>query len=404
MKRFLTVFALAALTLAACQKYDDSDLQNKYTSLESKFTILEKSVDNLKSTFNEVQELVAKGSVITSVDPLEHGYRIGLSNGDFFDIYNGEDGEPGTEALSSVTVGETSVTFTVADGSTFEFPLYKGFALSFESDEVEIEAGSSASIPYTVTGGTEATTVGVINAGGLNVWFEDGNLYIETPEDFSETSVVVYADNGAGSSSIRTVKVTTKVVEKPVFKDTFDWSTASTNAVGSTSNEYGWATLTTNGTGGWTSEKVNSHDNIWGRAGHVRLSRSNEGGILISPALSSLAEATDLVVTFSAARWYNKTSDATDAHNFFTVYTSDGSKVCATADGTYSDKLTIEITNKYDVVEWQAAEGATYTFYVKGATAATKLVWSSTDAAGSTTFTGTARLVLDNVEVNKLAQ
>ncbi len=484
MKKILAMlFAAAAVLTASCSKYDDSDLRNKFTSLDSRLTILENQVKDINKDVVALQTLVSEGCVITKVEALADGsgYTFTLSdkNNTTLTIKNGSDGKNGTNGtngkdgstpqisaakdgdvlywtvdgewllvggekvpctgaapkvkvengywwvsvdgvnwdnigiavtsggesgsgscvFSGAAPGENTVTFTLASGVSFEVPLYKPFALVFSSESVEVEAGGKVEVPFTIDGKTAKTTVGLLSEGIFKVTVGESSIEITAPDSFESGSVVVYADNGAGDVSIRSVTVTLLKPVKLVFSDSFDWCVGTANAVGGTSGEKGWTALT-DGTGGWTCEAVNEHYNCWARQGHIRFSRTNEGGILTSPALSVLKEKTDLVVTFNAARWTNSSTGATDALNYFTVSAS-GATVCATATGTYASSLTIQIGSKYDVVDWQSADGAKYTFYVKGATSETKITFASTGSDGSTSFTGTNRLVLDNVEVNK---
>ena len=470
---------MVALFSAACSKYDDSELQNLYTSLESRVKLLENTINSINSSVTAMQQLVSKGCVITEVKEVKDAYgnitayEITTSDGKTLTVHNGQDGVDGTTPVvsaardggvlywtvngswllvdgakvpctgaapqvkvendrwwistdginwtdigsavtyagegggglfSRVEVGEEYVTFTlISSGDSFNVPLYQPFAIVFESLDVAIQAGGTVKLPYTITGKTDATTVGVINAGIFNVSFEEGSLCIEAPASFEKGVVTVYADNGAGATSIRTLNVSLYVAPLPasvIFRDTFDWCTGTANEFGKQGNaiEVVWNNLTD--TNGWSCEKVNGGLNCWARAGHLRFSRTGYAGMLVSPKLEAIEGTKTIEVKFQMARWCS-----TDGLH------DDNWSCCIQVWGAGTPSVnSLEITCDYNVIDWQSKEDATYRFIIEGATAETQVVWIAApspdgiiparDGNGDGNAQATNRLVMDNVEVN----
>lgn len=98
-KKFLSAILFGALmvgstgTFTSCKDYDDDikDLQGQ--------------IDANKTAIDKINDLISSGSVITGVDKTDKGVTVTLSNGNKFELTNGnkgEDGKPG----SVVTIGE----------------------------------------------------------------------------------------------------------------------------------------------------------------------------------------------------------------------------------------------------------------------------------------------------------
>ena len=98
-KKFLSAVLFGALmvastgTFVSCKDYDD-DIEN-----------LQGQIDKNAKAIEEINALIAKGSVITSVTPNGSGIDIVLSNGDKHTITNGAKGENGKDA-DVWTIGE----------------------------------------------------------------------------------------------------------------------------------------------------------------------------------------------------------------------------------------------------------------------------------------------------------
>lgn len=236
IRLFFAAFALPlALALAGCSKeYDDTELRNKISSLESRIAELE----SLKTTMSGIQTTVAnleKKLSVTAVktDPANGNVTISFSDGSTATLTSGKvvsvkeidgvlywaiDGEvvkdpsgtpipvtdednidfrvatdgtleytvdggktwipvKGTADEPGILVSETDESYLVefADGSTFVLPKLLPFSLQVQLPEsLVIAKGKTLELPYTVTGVASDDTVelGVIGATeGLEVNF-----------------------------------------------------------------------------------------------------------------------------------------------------------------------------------------------------------------------------------------
>lgn len=236
IRLFFAAFALPlALALAGCSKeYDDTELRNKISSLESRIAELE----SLKTTMSGIQTTVAnleKKLSVTAVktDPANGNVTISFSDGSTATLTSGKvvsvkeidgvlywaiDGEvvkdpsgtpipvtdednidfrvatdgtleytvdggktwipvKGTADDPGILVSETDESYIVefADGSTFVLPKLLPFSLQVQLPEsLVIAKGTTLELPYTVTGVASDDTVelGVIGATeGLEVNF-----------------------------------------------------------------------------------------------------------------------------------------------------------------------------------------------------------------------------------------
>lgn len=98
-KKFLSALLLGALTvtstgtLVSCKDYDD-DITN-----------LQEQIDKNAKAIKEINDLIAKGGVITGTTSVEGGVEVTLSNGEKFTIKNGENGAAGKDGVAW-TIGE----------------------------------------------------------------------------------------------------------------------------------------------------------------------------------------------------------------------------------------------------------------------------------------------------------
>ena len=111
-KKFLSALLLGALTvtstgtLISCKDYDD-DITN-----------LQEQIDKNAKAIKEINDLIAKGGVITGTTSVEGGVKVTLSNGTDFLIKNGEKGADGLNGVSW-TIGEDG--FWYKDGKKTEY-------------------------------------------------------------------------------------------------------------------------------------------------------------------------------------------------------------------------------------------------------------------------------------------
>lgn len=111
-KKFFGALLLGALTvtstgtLVSCKDYDD-DITN-----------LQDQIDKNAKAIKEINDLIAKGGVITGTTSVEGGVKVTLSNGSDFLIKNGEKGADGQNGVSW-TIGEDG--FWYKDGKKTEY-------------------------------------------------------------------------------------------------------------------------------------------------------------------------------------------------------------------------------------------------------------------------------------------
>lgn len=231
MKKYLSVTLMVA-TLAifgGCTK----DLTERVDDLESRVDKIE--VD-LQKAIQAIEEATQKGYYISSYEELSDGsgYTFTFTNGKAVTILNGKDGakgddgdkgdkgddgdkgEPGTPGkdgdafFSSIEISETVVTFTLSDGRTFVIPLESAFCLNIATDAQKVSNGRIVELPYTVTNATEKTVVDYMVSGSYKAEIvatstSEGTILVTTPTTASEGRLLVFADNGAGKTSIKVI-------------------------------------------------------------------------------------------------------------------------------------------------------------------------------------------------------
>ena len=115
-KKFINGLLLASLllggagSLTSCKDYDD-DIDN-----------LQTQIDGIESKLGEIQALIDKGSVITSVTSTNNGVIVALSDGKSFTITNGLDGKDGVDGANGTvwTIGDDG--YWYKDGVKTDYP------------------------------------------------------------------------------------------------------------------------------------------------------------------------------------------------------------------------------------------------------------------------------------------
>ena len=128
------------VVFTACSNDDVDDLKNRMTKVEQNYSSQQTIINNLQ-----------EGIYVKGVVPITNGYELTLSNGQTLTIKNGEpgaagkdgvdgkdgkdgkdgqdgkDGKDGDDFFKSIEVGTDAVVFTLADGTTFEMPIFDSF-------------------------------------------------------------------------------------------------------------------------------------------------------------------------------------------------------------------------------------------------------------------------------------
>lgn len=145
---FIGLLAAGATgTMTSCKDYDE-DIQN-----------LQKQITENANAIKAINDLIKEGSVIKSVDPVENGVKVTLSNGKDFTIKNGENGVQGAPGKDGVSwrIGEKGY-WEKNEGNGWTATTY--YALGTKGEQGEKgekgekgdpgDAGASAKVSYYV--------------------------------------------------------------------------------------------------------------------------------------------------------------------------------------------------------------------------------------------------------------
>lgn len=265
---------MLTLAVVACNKYDDTELRNKISAMETRISTLESTVSGLQTIVSALQT----GKRVTSVEKSGNAYvitftdgskatieseTIGIKadgdvyywaiNGDFLKdkdgnkipvsaggivpVFRNNNGslEVSTDngkTWASVLVNEgnfsveetdTTVTITVAGQKVV---LYKDvpFTLNIQvPDGFSIEAGQTGELAYTISGVAEGveTEVGVLNEGKafsaevVPSSNQAGTIKITNMQADGSVKVIVYATDHMGKTDIKAILFTV-IPAKPV--------------------------------------------------------------------------------------------------------------------------------------------------------------------------------------------
>lgn len=193
-KKFLSALLLGALTvtstgtLVSCKDYDD-DITN-----------LQEQIDKNAKAIKEINDLIAKGGVITGTTSVEGGVKVTLSNGNEFTIKNGENGAAGKDGVAW-TIGEDG--FWYKDGKKTD---YKALGKDGEKGEQGPAGPAGPAGPQGPQGqpGQDATASGEngkyyvpnANTGKFDI-YKDGKLVESTNISFLCSGVITAVKDDA---------------------------------------------------------------------------------------------------------------------------------------------------------------------------------------------------------------
>lgn len=104
MKKYIAIISLCALFLAAgCSKYDGSALLKRMDEIEARIENLSTLLEKLNAQTSSLKALVdayQKGTTVADIEPMYEGgtllgYKVILTDGTWFVIHEGQDGEDG---------------------------------------------------------------------------------------------------------------------------------------------------------------------------------------------------------------------------------------------------------------------------------------------------------------------
>lgn len=187
-KKFLSALLLGALTvtstgtLVSCKDYDD-DITN-----------LQDQIDKNAKAIKEINDLIAKGGVITGTTSVEGGVKVTLSNGNEFTIKNGNDGAKGDPGVSW-TIGEDG--FWYKDGAKTQW-----YALGTKGDKGDKGETGAPGAPgkdgqdATASGENGKYYVPNANTGKFDI-YKDGVLVESTNISFLGSGVITAVKDDA---------------------------------------------------------------------------------------------------------------------------------------------------------------------------------------------------------------
>ena len=276
MKKLFTAIALGLLLVGCAREYDDSELRNRVTTLETKVGNLEANMKAIQTATNDgmfvqkVEELVKDGKVVgvtvtyttgqvvtfeisgagaeTNLSAIRNaagklcwalnGQIIQVDGKDLevgqtptFSVENGHlyvtvDGKKtdvgamggglGDAIFKDIKVTGSAVVLTMDDGSTIEIPFAKAFKLVIAKTQYAVTSTDPIEIPYTVENKTENTVVDVFTDANYEAAVDAEKITI-TPLVVAKGSALAYADSQVGLTSI--VKLTFGAEAEP---DTFE--------------------------------------------------------------------------------------------------------------------------------------------------------------------------------------
>jgi len=276
MKKLFTAFALGLLLVGCAREYDDSELRNRVTTLETKVGNLEANMKAIQTATNDgmfvqkVEELVEDGKVVgvtvtyttgqvgtfqisgagteTKLSAIRNatdklcwalngqiiqadGKDLEVGQTPTFSVENGHlfvtvDGKKtdvgamggglGDAIFKDIKVTGSAVVLTMDDGSTIEIPFAKAFKLVIAKTQYAVTTTDPIEIPYTVENKTENTVVDVFTDANYEAAVDAEKITI-TPLAVAKGSALAYADSQVGLTSI--VKLTFGAEAEP---DTFE--------------------------------------------------------------------------------------------------------------------------------------------------------------------------------------
>lgn len=182
-KKFLSALLLGALTvtstgtLVSCKDYDD-DITN-----------LQEQIDKNAKAIKEINDLIAKGGVITGTTSVEGGVEVTLSNGNKFTIKNGENGAAGKDGVAW-TIGEDG--FWYKDGEKTE---YKALG----QDATASGENGKYYVPNATTGKFDIYKDGVF-VESTNISFIGSGVITAVKDDTKKTLTLFGVEGGSGEN------------------------------------------------------------------------------------------------------------------------------------------------------------------------------------------------------------
>ena len=137
MKKFLSALMAVTVAFVACQKYDDSALQNRIGNLEGRVTTLESQVTAINGDISSLRTLVQalqNSITISVISQTKDGFTVTFSDGQSVEIKNGTAGPQ----------GKTPVVGVKADGGVYYWTVDGEWLLDAAGKKVAVTGGTPA--------------------------------------------------------------------------------------------------------------------------------------------------------------------------------------------------------------------------------------------------------------------
>ncbi len=269
MKKVLSAFAVALALVGCAKQYDDSDLKNRVTTLETKVGNLEAQmkaanavalgqyVQKVEKTDEGVTVTYGDGTVVTlkisaggagSLTVVKNAKQelcwaidgeilqfegkdllvsqvtnIYVENGKLYAVIAGEKKELGgfesgtalkDGIFKNIEVTATHVVLTLSDNSTVNIPIGSAFKLVIPKTTYKVTTTDAFDVPYTVNAKIDGTEVDIFTDANFKATVE-ADKFVITPKAVAEGTALAYADSKVGLTSI--VKLTFGAEEEQAY-------------------------------------------------------------------------------------------------------------------------------------------------------------------------------------------
>ena len=224
---FSSLMASAMIASAMVSCADLSGIEERLDNLESDVKALQGQIAAVHANFEALESL--KGAiVINTVETIENGYKITLSNGEVLELtlVVEEPKEEKPEILGAIEVTENEVKITLADGTVVTVPVVENFKFavtyngSVVTDVQEFVTGDV--MEYTVEQSNVASAAVVACPAGFKVVLEETKLVVTATGEpatkataSSENEIAILAVSKQGHSVISKLTVNLTAAETP---------------------------------------------------------------------------------------------------------------------------------------------------------------------------------------------
>ncbi len=274
MKKVLFAFAAALLLVGCAKEYDDTELKNRVTTLETKVGNLEAQikavqavalgqyVQKVEQTAEGVTVTYGDGTVVTlkvstgsgtgvlgvikegdvlywAIDgtaltydgkklPVSQVTNIYVKNGKLYAVIAGTETELGGFSggaslqdgiFTNIEVTDQYVVLTLSDNSKVNIPIGSAFKLVIAKTQYKVTTTEAFDVPYTVNAKTAGTEVDIFTDANFKAEVQ-ADKFVITPKVVAEGTALAYADSKVGLTSI--VKLTFGAEEEQPYAEPTD--------------------------------------------------------------------------------------------------------------------------------------------------------------------------------------